>query len=465
MLRIFTLSILLFFNQKLIYSQIILDWVNTYGGKGADLFYSIIETKNNNFIAVGRFFSEINNSNNYIVIKFSSNGDEIWQRISNSNINESARAIIETNEGNYIIAGTSGNSAYYFKMNASGDIIWLNKISLNTYSYPEIRAIDKIGDSNFVMVGNSNIIKNYNILVIMIDNNGNLLWSNEYSPGVADAVAVTKNNDILVVCANKLLRLNVKGDLIGEKTITGNYSYQFYSIKKTADCGFILAGFAEGSGYKDACFLKIDDEGNKIWEKVLGTGWEEVAIGSDEMKDSGVFVIAKAPDEDGGPYKTWLLMTDSLGNILWTRKYDVSYHNNSNWPQSFLISNENEIYIVGYIENRNSTYTGYVSKFSFQMNYINNHNFKHNNDFNVLQNFPNPFNSLTKIQFYLYKKNTVKLIIYDLRGKLIKLFAFNNADIGKHEIELNDESLQSGIYLCKLIVDQNIITHKILLIK
>jgi len=465
MLKIFNFLIILIISHKTLYSQIILDWSYTYNGKGADLFYSVIETKSNDYIAVGRLFSEIYKSDSYVVIKFNNRGEIIWQKVSNNNLSECARSIIETNENDYIIAGRSGNSAYLFKMNTSGDIVWSNKLNTNPNIYNEIRAIDKLCDSNYVMVGASNHPDSSKIWVTIIDNNGNPLWSKNYSPGVADAVLVTKNNDIMVVCENKILKLNVKGELIWEKEISGKLHYQFYSIIITNDCNFLLTGSAEGCCYKDACLLKVDDKCNKIWEKVLGTDWEEVAIGSSETKDGGFIVIAKAPDKNGGSYKTWLLRTDSLGDTLWTRKYDISHHNNYNWPQSFLISNNNEIYVVGYIENQNSTYDRFISKFSNLLNSVNEIKVNYINDLTFLKIFPNPFNNSTKIQFNLIKRFLAKIIIYDIEGKIIITYRFDNDNIGIKEVLFDGKYLSSGIYFCKLIMDHKELTKKLLLIK
>lgn len=87
------------------------------------------------------------------------------------------------------------------------------------------------------------------------------------------------------------------------------------------------------------------------------------------------------------------------------------------------------------------------------------------NSYNLQQNFPNPFNSTTQIRFELPKRSNIKLIIYDLLGKIVEILAENILDAGKFYINWNPGNLSSGIYFCKIIVDNFTDTKKMILIK
>jgi len=54
------------------------------------------------------------------------------------------------------------------------------------------------------------------------------------------------------------------------------------------------------------------------------------------------------------------------------------------------------------------------------------------NNFRLEQNYPNPFNPTTTISFYLPEYSSVKVIIYDLRGSLIKSLYDGNLNSGSH---------------------------------
>ncbi|MEJ5306113.1 MAG: M14-type cytosolic carboxypeptidase [Ignavibacteria bacterium] len=81
------------------------------------------------------------------------------------------------------------------------------------------------------------------------------------------------------------------------------------------------------------------------------------------------------------------------------------------------------------------------------------------NDFIILSSFPNPFNSSTRISFYIltdplnpYKKENVKLTIYDILGKEIICLKDELLSTGTYEIEFNADkfNLSSGVYFAKL---------------
>lgn len=72
-----------------------------------------------------------------------------------------------------------------------------------------------------------------------------------------------------------------------------------------------------------------------------------------------------------------------------------------------------------------------------------------NNDM-LLNNYPNPFNASTKIPFVIYSYHKVKLAIYDILGREVKVLINQNLESGFYEAELNASGLASGVYFCRL---------------
>lgn len=85
------------------------------------------------------------------------------------------------------------------------------------------------------------------------------------------------------------------------------------------------------------------------------------------------------------------------------------------------------------------------------------------------QNFPNPFNSSTRIKFGIPFKSFVKLSIYDCLGRKIYEPVNEIKEAGLHEIEINSTNLgtdlSSGIYFYQLTADNQKITKKFVLLK
>ena len=78
-----------------------------------------------------------------------------------------------------------------------------------------------------------------------------------------------------------------------------------------------------------------------------------------------------------------------------------------------------------------------------------------NNDFRLYQNFPNPFNPVTKIKYTIpinnkHRNTNVKLVVYDVIGNEVALLKNENQTPGNYEIEFNGSKLTSGIYYYEL---------------
>ncbi len=72
------------------------------------------------------------------------------------------------------------------------------------------------------------------------------------------------------------------------------------------------------------------------------------------------------------------------------------------------------------------------------------------NDFNLYQNFPNPFNNKTKIPFSIPEKSFVNLKVFNVAGEEIKTLINQELDKGNYTIEFDAKDLPSGIYLYRI---------------
>ncbi len=78
---------------------------------------------------------------------------------------------------------------------------------------------------------------------------------------------------------------------------------------------------------------------------------------------------------------------------------------------------------------------------------------------------PNPFNPATSIRFFLPQAAPVSLMVYDQRGRLVDtLFRAKNFSAGEHSVPYRS-TLPSGVYLVKLISNQQVKSVKISLVR
>jgi type IX secretion system substrate protein len=87
------------------------------------------------------------------------------------------------------------------------------------------------------------------------------------------------------------------------------------------------------------------------------------------------------------------------------------------------------------------------------------------NGFELKQNFPNPFNPVTKINYSLDKSGNVQLTVYDALGKIIATLVDGFQTSGSYVVDFNGGSLESGIYMYRLNLGNKTISKRMLLIK
>ena len=66
------------------------------------------------------------------------------------------------------------------------------------------------------------------------------------------------------------------------------------------------------------------------------------------------------------------------------------------------------------------------------------------------QNYPNPFNPTTTINYWLKTGSKVKLVVYDINGREIKMLVNQHLPAGNHYINFDASDLSSGVYVYKL---------------
>lgn len=71
-------------------------------------------------------------------------------------------------------------------------------------------------------------------------------------------------------------------------------------------------------------------------------------------------------------------------------------------------------------------------------------------NYSLSQNFPNPFNSITKLKFGLPEDSDVMISVIDVTGRVIELLVNNRLMAGSYSVTWGAQDIASGIYLVKL---------------
>ncbi|MCW4043139.1 MAG: hypothetical protein NWE90_05390 [Candidatus Bathyarchaeota archaeon] len=127
-----------------------------------------------------------------------------------------------------------------------------------------------------------------------------------------------------------ILKLTSSGDIEWQRTYGGRSRDSAWSIQKTSDGGYIVAGDTEsfGAGDADIWILKLDSSGDIEWQRTYGgtdwDGWPYIQEASD-----GGYIVAGCTESFGaGDGDIWVLKLNSSGDIEWQRTYGGSLEDN-----------------------------------------------------------------------------------------------------------------------------------------
>lgn len=81
------------------------------------------------------------------------------------------------------------------------------------------------------------------------------------------------------------------------------------------------------------------------------------------------------------------------------------------------------------------------------------------------QNYPNPFKSATTIKYGLPVSANVKLAVYDALGREVAVLVNGYVKAGEHQVKLNADNLDEGVYFYRLEAGDLKKTNKLILLK
>lgn len=128
-----------------------------------------------------------------------------------------------------------------------------------------------------------------------------------------------------------IVKLNILGFIQWQISLGGSGWDEIYSVKQTADGGFIAAGATSSPdgdiplnrGASDVWLIRLDEEGNVQWQKTYGGTAMDEAYGIEQTADGGYIFCGTTISDDmdvsgnHGHMDCWIVKTDSEGEIEW----------------------------------------------------------------------------------------------------------------------------------------------------
>ena len=300
-------------------------WQRTIGGSGDETLYSIKQTPDGGYIVGGASGSDISGdktdaSNGFFdiwIVKADAEGNIEWQNSIGGNALDDLHSIELTPDGGFIACGEStsdisgdktensrGLDDYWIvKLDASGNVEWDKTIGgSDSESFPQIR----VSNDSYLISGDS--------------------WSNISGDKTENAIG---EDDYW------LLKLDLSGNIIWQKTIGGSSYDSFSTMALTHDGGCILGGYSDSniSGNKtenskggfDFWIVKLDSSGDIVWDKTIGGSGTDVLNSIVQTLDNGFLLSGRSSSDISGD-KTensegesdfWIVKLASNGTIEW----------------------------------------------------------------------------------------------------------------------------------------------------
>lgn len=388
------------------------EWVRAYGGSGEDTPRAVIHTQDDGYAIFG--FSNSTDGdlanktvavNDYWLLRLDSEGEVLWSKTYGGSRDDRGQSIIQTADGGYAITGyamsddgdASNNEGFHdnwvLRLDSKGNILWERSFGFSghDHSYDIIQT----ADGGFFFVGFLDITSarsdGYEEKAIAsalhgvgefwgtkIDANGNLQWrryfggtNNDRAYSVVPAwdggyviAGASESADFDITNARGsydfwVVKISDQGDMVWEKSYGGSGIDIAYDISLTNDGAYVVAGHSFSSdndiasplGESDIWMIKIDAQGEMLWEKSIGGTASELARSIRAARRGGYIISGNSKSTDGhssenfGENDMWVLRTDNAGQVLWQQTFggmglDFAFDAVENPDKSLLLVGE-----------------------------------------------------------------------------------------------------------------------------
>jgi hypothetical protein len=364
---IYTLFALLIFSTSFSVAQTIL-WDITYGSTATDRGISIVSTPDGGYLLGGKSNSDagfeksqnIKSYDDFWIIKVDAQGNKLWDKsfsgLGSHSVNQSGLSVIlPLTGGGYLVGGYSeedmgyeksensrGNGLDYWiiRLDASGNQLWDK-----TIGGPAIDGLNDMvetDDGGFLLGGYSfgqdlgtgfektAVPRSYSedYWIVKIDDNGNKLWDKIYGGEKSETCKqIVKTHD-----GNYLLVGSSNSPAGHEKTENPKGGYDFNNY--------------------DYWLVKIDPDGNKLWDKTIGGDALENVNSAVLTSDGGFLLAGESQSQAGydksqnnrGSYDYWLVKTDADGNVKWDKTYGGTGNESI---ADMLVTPDNQLILLG----------------------------------------------------------------------------------------------------------------------
>ncbi len=300
-------------------------WNFTYDGGGNKAeAYDVLESSDGGYVFTG------NVENGMFILKTDASGIILWEKVHTlGDDTEWGKSIVEVSDG-FVIMGLSGNYIWLLKTDKTGNLLWQRTYGKSSERGDSGKSLLQTADSGFIMTGITYSYDrgNGDVWVIKTDENGMEQWNMTYGGNGYDMgsdVIETRDGYYIIVGGIKptgkswrdafIMKIDTQGNEIWTKLYGGSDLDVATSVIQTADGLYVLTATTQSYGLSpaggcEAWVLKLDEEGDMIWNKTIGGRESDVFWDMIEAAD-GSFILAGGTESFGIKGKdAWLVQCE-----------------------------------------------------------------------------------------------------------------------------------------------------------
>lgn len=334
--------------STIIFIQSTSAWDLTYGGSGSERANTIIELDNNEYLIVGTTesygFGEEWNPDTYL-IKLDESGDTIWTRVYGGENNDEATFALKASDGYRFVAGFTysfgaGGDFWLLKLNTEGDTLWTR-----TYGGKQNEwclHIIETRDTCLLLIGDTQSFgagKHGDVFLVKTDMDGDTIWTKKYSSD-------------------------------NSHSEEGYYLERGKSALQFEDGSLIiLADLWDMAMQKEYIWLlKLDENGDTLFTKIHGVDYNCGGNSFLNAQNEG-FIVAGYYNTranngiEANPNYCLIIKLDDYGDTIWTSKPVID--DRSSMATSIILTDDNCYAIAGFTGN---AFEGQANFFLLKMN-------------------------------------------------------------------------------------------------
>ena len=280
--------------------------------------------------AEGSATSKQNNGYDFHLVKLNQQGEEVWEKYFSGQNHDFLSATVATQEGGFLLAGTSfsnagldkkdnskgGSDIWLIRINEFGDELWQK--TLGSSSDEEAKAVIQTTDFGFFVAGTiQNAPKGFgskDVIISKLDKNGKELSQIILGGRGLDEI----EKMIPTLDGGALLGIYSRSGIVGNEKLKQNSEKSSGYSKKSEN-------FGEG----DFWVVKLNKEGKVEWEKNFG-GKGDDHLRTLAMTSTGYVVGGESRSERSGNKTVgieegtdlWLISLNDRGEEQWQKSYN-----------------------------------------------------------------------------------------------------------------------------------------------